>query len=312
MKILFSLILFTAPIYAQDNLVFENISLLYVAPSTIASFFGQPSMESETSTPTNIQNLSIFPLPEGIESIFGHDPARRLIVKGTKEGIADLKESLKLLDVAPEQTEVKVQFFSSNLAKQIKNRVAWGYRVGNLSVNVLGEEQNPSMLFQVGPIKADFFVASSKHYSEQSIIGITGESSTISSGLFIPYIEGGPIFLTRDGIFVGSLSLEYQSVITSLSAIARIVGPKPRQGIFVSLIARVQEVIGWAGNSAYGKLPIVSSFTVSTTVYVRNGESLAIAGLKKNRDSVNCIPFCNSKLDQHEESVIILTSKVLE
>lgn len=214
-------------------------------------------------------------------------------------GGARIINSLKI--AAPQQVmlEVKIAEVSKSLLEQLgltlqKSKVTGGMQWGIMSDVLGGNAAIAGLLFNKGRTLIDIDAQKKdgllRILAEPNIVAMSGQQGSFLAGgrLFIPVTQPGSVgsatTLAEREVGIG---LKFVPTVLDNGRINLMVAPE------VSEIAKEGVALVAAAGGASSILPFITTRRVSTTVQLRDGQSLVIGGLIKNNTSqtVRAIPL---------------------
>ncbi|MCC6442888.1 MAG: secretin and TonB N-terminal domain-containing protein [Armatimonadetes bacterium] len=228
-------------------------------------------------------------LPEGIDSVVGYEIDNAIIVRGDPEAIEELKELIRMFDVAPLQIQIKVDFVSINVTDSNSLGIDWTVRRLDTSIDTnFGPAGDVIVGIADGNVRARLATAVSNNRAKL----ITGPLVTtfnnvwanVQFGREVPYftstLSGGGIGQNP----VVSIQPNYLTVDTSLYVLPKVNGDGSINVLgFPQVSDSSRFVTGPQGFIA----PIVEYQTVQINRRVQDGETIVIGGLTKKSDSRN-------------------------
>ncbi len=235
--------------------------------------------------------------PQGIDSIAANEQDNSLIVRGTPEGITELKQIIGFLDRAPRQVQIKVEYittqvtdldqFGINWEFLPSSNVATGFNGGGAASGLPGSSY---LTFAQGNVATQLLATlTSGHSKVVSAPIITTTNNTPASFNFstqVPFQTQSTV-AQGSGNAISSTSVTILTIPNSLTITPRINGDDS-----VSLLLQPQLTSITAAGSA-SLPPTTSTQTVSTYRTVANGETMVVGGLvtKSISNQQTRIPF---------------------
>jgi len=228
-------------------------------------------------------------LPEGIDSVVGYEIDNAIIVRGDPEAIEELKELIKMFDVAPLQIQIKVDFVSITATDSKSLGIDWSLRRLDTTIDTnFGPQGNVIVGIADGNVRARLAAAIGQNRAKL----ITGPLITtfnnvwanIQIGRAVPYytqaLSGGAVGQAP----VVSTQVNYLSVNTALFVLPKVNGDG---SINVLGFPQVQDSSRFVPGPQGLTAPIVEFQTVQINRRVQDGETIVIGGLTKKSDSRN-------------------------
>jgi type II secretory pathway component GspD/PulD (secretin) len=267
-------------------------------------------------------------LPEGVDSVLAYDVDNSLLVRGDDEGIRQLKEIIRMLDIAPRQLKIKAEFIEVDQNDLRTFGVDWSIARGTLAGNTGGAfaAGNVALTYTSGNIAAQLRTSLSEgrgRIVNSPMATTTNNVPVVASfGTEIPIITVGTVF-TGQGGGTTVPQITTVNVQTGLFVLPRINGDN---SISMLVAPFVQDIVGEVANPAGGTIPIFTSQSLSVYRRMGNGETMVIGGLmkKNDRSSVAKVPLLadlpiigqffrsTSKTINDSELLIFVTPEIIE
>jgi general secretion pathway protein D len=211
-----------------------------------------------------------------------------LIIQASAADYAYLEEVIKKLDVLPRQVIIDARIFEVDLTDDFQFGVAATLQARGAGPNVTTSKLEQS----TGRLTANTFAllgnarevllaidalrekTKVKILESPSVLALDGTEAKIVVGGEIPYSSGSII---SGGISPGFSSIQYRETGVSLIVIPRI----SASGTVTLMIAQEVSTLG----ALVGDNPSFNKASVSTTLAVQDGETVAIAGLIRDSDT---------------------------
>lgn len=234
-------------------------------------------------------------LPDGIDNIIAYDIDNSLIIRYTDDAaLRELKEIIRLLDIAPKQLMIKAEFVQVQQDDVRSFGIDWQISRGSLT-STTGQQATGN--FQVNFATGNLVAALRASISEgrgrivNSPMATTTNNVpvTISIGTNIPVITNSVAFGNNgQGITVPNITTV--QVASGLSVFPRINGDNT---ITMFVVPFVQDILSEVANPAGGTIPITTFQSVPVVRRIGNNETLVIGGLikKNDRTSTSKVPI---------------------
>jgi general secretion pathway protein D len=261
-------------------------------PSTI----GGPRLSQGAGMSSQVLNGGQFVGLQGPVRIVANDINNSLIIQGSAADFDYLLETIKRMDVMPRQAIIDARIFEIDLTNDLSFGVS-----ATLQAKTSGQQQltTGSIDASTGALSAASFafIGSSREIlmslnalrqktkvrilEAPSVLAIDGQMARIQVGGQVP-IPGGTFVSAAGG---ATTSVSYADTGTELEITPRI----SASGVVTLDVAQSVTAVGSA--SSLG--PTFTTTNVQTTLAVKDGESVAIAGLIRESDSSgrNGVPF---------------------
>lgn len=267
--------------------------------------------------------------PEGVDTIIAYMPQNALLVAGEPAAIDQLREVLALLDVPVKQVEISTKFIEVDVTKDDAMGIDWTVSDGSLEFFNLGfapgEAVNNVVRWARGRFEATLGILKTENrgriVNEPHIVTQNNMPAYISFYTSIPYWTAT---ITYDQF--GQRNVDYEQeeidVEQTLEVTPRI-NADDTITMFLMPIMEDQgpDVIGPDGQ----RLPIIMTQEIETQVNVADGETLALGGMIRKRETLNHrltpllseIPVIGKLFrskyvtEQHSELIIFVTPRIL-
>jgi general secretion pathway protein D len=256
---------------------------------------GGPRLSQQAGMSAQLLNAGQFSGLQGVVRLVADDINNSLIIQGSAADYAYLMETIKRMDVLPRQAIIDARIFEIELTEALSFGVS-----ATLQGRAAGERLTTGSLAQsTGALSASTFafVGNAREIlmnldalrqktkvrilEAPSVLAIDGMTAHIQIGGQVP-IPGGTYIGAAGG---ATTSVSYANTGTELEIMPRI----SASGTVTLQIA--QSVTSVGASTALG--PSFSTTNVMTTLAVKDGETVAIAGLIRESDSASRggIPF---------------------
>jgi len=222
----------------------------------------------------------------GIQQIIGLPAQNVLLVRGTPQAIQEIRDILREIDVPPDQVEIESQFVEVSGSLQDIYGIDWS--LAGREVTVVTGLTVPEGTINIGFVRGNLSAtigalltrSRGKVIQAPRAFTINGLPVVFSSDIDRPvivqetYTDG---LITRTTTYV-----EIYTISISLYAVPFI---NADNTVTVYIMPMVQDIPEYVQNPAGGTIPVVSSTWTQALVRVRDGESFAIGGLLRTRNS---------------------------
>jgi general secretion pathway protein D len=263
--------------------------------------------------------------PAGVDNIISNDADNTLIVQGDAPGIEELRQIIRLLDVAPKQVLIKAEFVRVDLSDADSFGINWQLTPSpntSASTAVFGAGNSISAIYASGNAVANLratLTRSTTNILQAPIISTSNNRpASVFVNDFIP-IQQTIQNITPQGQVITNNVVQFIQVSNNLNITPHINGDNS-----VSLLVAPQ--IQTNGASAITGVPRITIQGLSTFRRIANGESMVLGGFitKQENRATNDVPFL-SKLPivgnlfrsydrtlASQEVLIFLTPTVIE
>ncbi len=249
----------------------------------------QPTQPGAPNQPGTTQSLT----PDGIEYMMPFPADNSLLVKGTPEGIEELHELIKKLDVAPQQISIKAEFVEISTSETTSLGIDWVIqRMGSVLETSFGPTGNVSFGYANGNVMANLktqvFRNKAKLVNAPIISTLNNTPANISIQKQIPYWTSSGYYGT--GTSTTTQQVNTLSINSTLMVLPRVNGDG-------SITVTLQPQVSDQGEMFTGpdgtQLPAVNQQYLSTTRRVMNGETIVVGGIirKTDNSSLTGIPL---------------------
>ncbi len=262
-------------------------------------FGGGGAAQPGGALPGNIGAAGANLRPQGIDAIIANEQDNALIVRGTAEGIAELKQIINFLDRAPKQVQIKVDFITASVADVNNFGISWdlipapNIDVGFNGPGIDGTAGSTYLTFAQGNLVARMQAiltrTKGKVISAPEITCTNNTAGTINFSQQIPY-QTSTTVAQGSGNAVTGTQVNFLTVQNSLTVTPRINGDNS-----VSLL--LAPILSTPGTPTFsGGPPPVSQQSIRTYRTVANGDTMVLGGLvsKNETNLVEKVPFLSS------------------
>jgi type II secretory pathway component GspD/PulD (secretin) len=270
----------------------------------------------------------VFQLPTGVDRIVAIDPQNALLVFGTDEGIRELQDTIAFLDRPLRQVEIEAQFITVSTADSRNFGIDFSTAQGNFNASNSGFASAPGQgSFQLGFVRGNFQATLTALLTKNRAKIITAPRVTAINNLTASLVssESRPIILTTavQGGGLNGGQAQGQNLIYITTSIGLTVTPTINNDdtITVLMQPQLQSQTILADIAA----PLVTSQAVQTIANVRDGDTIALGGLRANTISrggakiplIGDLPLIGklfrsrSAIDNQSELIIFLTARII-
>ncbi len=222
----------------------------------------------------------------GIQNIIGLPAQNTLLVIGTPQAIQTIREILAAIDVPPDQVEIESQFVEVSGSLQDIYGIDWS--VAGREVTVVTGLTVPEGTINIGFIRGNLSATIGALLTKSRGKVIQAPRAFTINGLpviFNSQIER-PVIIQEtftDGLITRTTTtVEIFPVSIALIAVP-FINADNTVTVFITPI--VEDIAEFVQNPAGGTIPVISSVFTQALVRVRDGESFAIGGLLRTRNS---------------------------
>jgi len=266
-------------------------------------------------------------VPEGVESIVSYDPQNYLIIYGTAEGIAQLKEIIALLDVPIKQVTIEAQFVEILTGLDKRLGITWNFTHGPFDVrnDATGTGGSITVRWARGDFQAQlqtlFSENKAKAINSPRVTTMNNNPATLAVATQYPFFVQEPVFDQ-----FGNPSLATFPIFIPVTTFLTVIPTINADGtVTVFLIPNVADITGFATGPNGEQVPIVVNRTVQTVLNVKDGETIVMGGLvrKSTTNNLNRVPLLsdlpivgklfksNIKVVSDSEVLIFLTPRII-
>ncbi|HEY3328430.1 MAG TPA: hypothetical protein VGK19_00270 [Capsulimonadaceae bacterium] len=226
--------------------------------------------------------------PAGVDQIIAITEQNTLLVRGTSQGIAELRDIIMKLDVPAKQVQIKVEFVTASVGMIDQLGISWDlipYPSIETGFFPPGPSGSGSTFLtyshgnMVAKLAALLSSSNGKVIASPMITLTNNIQGSITVTDQIPYSQTTTI-AQGNGNALQAQTTSFLSVPTGLTARARINGDN---SVTLQLTPQLSKVTASSGTGP----PQVSSQTVQTIRTVGNGETLVLGGLVQKTDATS-------------------------
>jgi len=246
----------------------------------------QPTTTPSTTTTagtTTQQGL----LPPGMEFVMAYDIDNSLIVRGTPEGLAELKDLIsRYLDIPPKQVSIKAEFIEVSASEVDRLGIEWLISRQN---EAFATSFNPSGNVVVGVVtgnvtaslRTELTTGKGRIVNSPIVSTLNNTPASITIGQYIPYFQS-VIQNVGDGQLVTTTQLTQLPVQTYLFVLPRVNG----DGSITLYLEPNLEDTGRMYTGPNGEeFPETRNQTLRTNRRVMNGETIVVGGFIRRVES---------------------------
>lgn len=266
----------------------------------------------------------VFDLPAGIDSLVAVDPQNALLVYGTEEGIDALTRIIRFLDKPLRQVEIEAQFIE--IATTDLNQFGIDFSSSNGPFRLSADSGITNGTFKLGYVRNNFRATLNSLVSNNRAKRVSSPRVTAINNIPASLYSSTqtPIKLNSSTSSIGGQVGESENVYFITTSIGLTVTPTINNDDTVTVVMspQVQSQSLPFGDTG---VPQVSSNTVNTIANVRDGDTIALGGLRTKDISkggsripiISNIPFIGglfkTKNNSAAESelIIFLTARIL-
>jgi len=235
-------------------------------------------------------------LPAGVSTPMAYDIENAVIISGTREGIDQFRELVKLMDIPPKQVLITAEFLEVNTSDTESFGIDWRFfNGGELDVSILGApgSQNTSVKYAKGNFRATLAALKSQGrgrvINAPRVATINNFEAEVDFTTEYPYWTASVTY-NEFGQRQVDYELETTDVSTYLYVLPRINGD---DSITVYVEPDIEEVVGTATGPDGQTQPIIASRSVSSYMRVKDGETIVLGGLitQNKQESIRKTPI---------------------
>lgn len=235
-------------------------------------------------------------VPQGIDSLLAYDIDNTLIVRTSDEdALRELKEIIRLLDIAPRQLMIKAEFVEVSQNDLRQFGIDWQIARGNLVAGNPGFAAGQVYVNYVtgnvaSQLRATVTEGRGRLVSSPMVTTLNNLPVSLSIGREIPVFITSPT-AAGQGVVVLQTTLETVQAQSGMDVLARINGDDT---ITLTISPFVSDVAGQVTGPEGTTAPIITyQYIGPITRRVKNGDSIAIAGLVTKNDgtSIKKVPL---------------------
>jgi general secretion pathway protein D len=236
-------------------------------------------------------------LPQGIDSLLAYDVDNTIIVRySDDDALRELKEIVRLLDVAPKQLMIRAEFIEVRQDDLRSFGIDWQISRGALNASTFeGAYAQGDVVLNyatgnlVSQLRTSLVEGKGRIVNSPMATTTNNVPVTIQLGTTVPVITTSVVFGNQGG-GVTVPQITPVQVVSGLTAVPRINGDG---SISMFVAPFIQDIVSEVANPAGGTIPIISSQFVPVVRRIGNNETMVIGGLikKNDRSSVKKVPL---------------------
>lgn len=258
-------------------------------PPTNTNQPNQPNTGPNQGQSSSSQNL----MPSGIDYLMPYPADNSLLVKGTPEGIEELHDLIKKLDIAPKQVSIKAEFVEISTSNSSQLGIEWNVqRLGSVFQTQFNPSGNVIFGYASGNVMANLRTQvlqnKAKLINAPIISTMNNTWASINIQKTIPYWTSSSYY--------GQNNTQTTQQVQGME-IRSTLGVMPRVNGDGSITVFLSPEVSDQGEMYTGpngeQLPAVNSQYLETTRRVMNGETIVVGGIirKTENNSVTGIPL---------------------
>ncbi|MEP6755286.1 MAG: hypothetical protein ABJA67_07285 [Chthonomonadales bacterium] len=236
-------------------------------------------------------------LPENIQSVTAYDVDNTLIVRyDDPAALTELKEIIRLLDIAPKQLMIKAEFIEVRQDDLRSFGIDWSFSRGSLNASTFeGQYAQGDIVLNyatgnlISQLRTSLSEGRGRIVNSPMVTTTNNVPVSITFQTQIPVITTGTAFGTG-GTGVTVPQITTVSAVSGLTVVPRINGDN---SISMFVVAQVTDIVSEVANPSGGNIPILSQQIVPVVRRIGNNETLVIGGLvkKNDRSSTKKVPL---------------------
>lgn len=267
-----------------------------------------------------------FALPEGIESAVAVDPQNAILVYGTEAGVRKLQTIISYLDKPLQQVEIEAQFVTLNTNDTRQIGIDFQSNNGPFTTNLTGQAPAPTAgAFTLGYVRNNFQArlnalisrSRAKVVNAPRVLAINNLTASIESEVQTP------IILTTVTTGIGGQQSQGQDLLYIPTSIGLEVTPTINNDGTITVVMSPQ--VETSNPDVRTGNPVISSQTIFTTANVRDGDTIALGGLRSSNISrggsripvLSRLPLLgqffrsNARIESDNDLIIFLTARIV-
>lgn len=244
---------------------------------------GPPRAAATTAAATGSSN---FLWPDGVDDAKPFDLDNSIIVKGTEDGIEKFKKIIRMLDVAPQQVQIKAEFVEVKTEDVKTFGIDWSLqRLNESFATAFGPTGNVVVGFATGNLTASLAAQLTNDIgttiNSPIISTINNQNATISISTQIPYWTSMAV-VAGDNSIINQAYPNWIDVDTHLDILPRVNGDGTITMILRPGVSDTGTMVtGPDGNS----IPEQHTQELFTQRRVANGETIVVGGFIRKNDT---------------------------
>lgn len=247
---------------------------------------GGPTTTTTTTSPTATTTGQDFLMPEGITAVRPFDLDNSIIAMGTEDGIAKLKQVIKMLDVAPKQVQIKAEFVEVRTNDVKAFGIDWSLqRINESFATAFNPTGDVVIGFATGNLTAVLRTQLTTNIgtvvNSPIISTINNMPATIEINQQIPYWQSMAT-VVGDNNVINQSYVNYLDVSTRLLVTPRVNGDGT---ITMQLQPQVEDTGSLYTGPDGTVIPETRGQALTTMRRVANGETIVVGGFIRKNDS---------------------------
>lgn len=227
-------------------------------------------------------------VPEGIDFIMPYELDNSLIVKGSEEGIEELKSFINKLDIAPKQIMIKAEFVEIDTTASKALGINWSLeRLGTSVSTQFNTPGSVTVGFANGNVmatlKAELSEQKAKLVNAPLISTLNNVPGVIRIGTIVPFLNSQIIYNSQGNPSTVTMP-DFLPIQSELMVLPRV--NSADNSITVYMQPTISDSPG-SVDTPNGKIPIQSQQQIQTIRRVGNGETIVLGGIIRKSNSVN-------------------------
>ncbi|MHB0913925.1 MAG: type II secretion system protein GspD [Armatimonadota bacterium] len=227
-------------------------------------------------------------LPDDVDVVVPYPTDNSLIVRGSEEGIAELKELISKLDVPPKQIMIKAEFVEISTTDASTLGVDWSFERGNTTFQTnFNPAGNVIIGYASGNVMASLAAQVSNNKAKlvnaPMISTMNNVPGVIRIGKIVPYWTSNVVVTNNNPVVTYvPLFLPIQSELVVLPRV------NPADN---TITVMVQPTVNDAGDPVTGpdgtEIPVQNQQQLQAICRVRDGETIVLGGIIRKSDSAS-------------------------
>jgi len=252
-------------------------------------------------------------VPDDIESVIAYDVDNTLIVRGSDDAIRELKEIIRLLDIAPRQLMIKAEFVEVSQNDLRQFGIDWQLARGNLVAGAPGFAAGQVFLnYATGNValqlRTSLTEGKGRLVSSPMVTTLNNLPVTLSIGRQVPVFYTSPV-AAGNGTVVLQTQVQAVNASSGMLVAPRINGD---DSISLTIYPYVEGIAGQVTSPSGDTAPILTYQQIGPiTRRIRNNDTIVIAGLVTKNDGTSIkkvplfgdLPFIGQLFRSHEYTV---------
>ncbi|HUV04265.1 MAG TPA: hypothetical protein VMX94_04085 [Armatimonadota bacterium] len=233
-------------------------------------------------------------LPAGVEYAMPYELDNSLIVRGTDEGISELKTIISMLDVAPKQIWIRAMFVTVSTSELDSLGINWAVdRMSTSFSTNFNPAGNVIIGYASGNVMANLRAQLTKSKGSLTNAPIVTTMNNVPARIGfetqVPYLNSTTVY-GATGTPTTSSWVDTYAVTSLLEVLPRV--NSANNSITVEVRPQLSDIEKFVSTGDM-QLPIVNSQWIETTRRVNDGETIVLGGLirKNTSETVDKIPL---------------------